>query len=246
MAKHTVEQKNIVGNIKGQLLTGAITALILLILWPGASNRYPPHPGDLTYWTFFALFAILPLSLVLLLAPLHARGIKSLTLPDEERARFVIFVQRYSHVSRLLFFWVCFSALPPLILRWFDAPLAFFLAALVALLCGIGSVLELKAYYRAVEVYYDVLPPDLLQEEIEEGQKRQAGWTSIGIAIFLCLNLLYDPRYASNSVEYIPMIVTPVWQEWLMGPIFFIYPLGIVSELLFMLLLRRWVKRLPS
>ena len=244
MAKHTVEQKNIVGNIKGQLLGGAITALILLILWAGASNRYPPQPEDLTNWTYFGLFAILPVSLLLLLAPLHARGIKSLTLPDEERSRFVIFVQRYSHVSRLFFFWVCFAALPALILRWLDAPLAFFLAALVALLCGIATILELRAYYRAVEAYYDVLPPDLLQEEIEEAQKRERGAWALSMIVVLLLQRAYD-RYYYDWYDYTPT-QAPVWQDWGMGATFFIIALGLASELLFMFFLRRWVKRLPG
>jgi hypothetical protein len=242
MAKHTFEQKHLVDNIKGQLMAGGIAAFILLILWVAAFDNYPPQPEDLTNWSFFALFAVLPVSLLLLLAPLHARTIKSLTLPDEELSRFVIFVQRYTHVSRLLFLWVCFAALPAVILRWIDAPLTFFLAAIVALLCGIGSIYELRAYYGAVEVYYGVLPPDLLQEEIEEAQKRPrgVGGSIFSIVMFLQLSYEYWSDYTQRG------LTTHVWQTWGMGAIFFILVLGIINSLLFMLLVRRWVKRLAS
>lgn len=245
MAKHTVEQKNIVENIKGQLMAGAIGALILLILWAGAFNRYPLQPEDLTNWSYFALFAILPASLLLLLAPLHAKRIKFLSLPDEERVRFAIFVLRYTHISRLLFLWVCFAALPALILRWFDAPLPLFLAAIVALLFGIGSVLELRAYYRTVEAYYNVLPPDLLQEEIEEAKKRENGASALGVIIAMLVQMAHEYWTYHEPLGY-TQIEPPIWNDWSMIATFFIIVLAIVNELLFKFFLRRWIKRVQG
>ena len=242
MAKHTVEQKNILDNIKGQLLGGTIGALILLLIWVNTFNNDPPDPRDLTSWSIFALFAILPVSLLLLLAPLHARGIKSLTLPDEERARFVIFVQSYIHLSRVLFFSVCFAALPAVILRWIDAPLGSFLAPIIALLCGMATILELRASYRAMEAYYSLLPPDLLQEEIEKAKERQTVGTLLTTIMSILLFLQLSYEYWSDYIQK----DTDVWQTWGMAAIFFLVVLVISTPLLFMLLERRWVKRVSE